>query len=92
VGVDFDQLEALDHGRSIGRVSLLLLADSGYAPLNPPEWLSYLNPQVAWSAGDSQLGPELAAALVAVKLLAVQEHGWLRVTTDGATMWIQTAR
>jgi hypothetical protein len=42
VGVNFDQLEALEYGRQIGPVTALLLADGGYAPSNPPEWIAAL--------------------------------------------------
>ena len=38
VGVNFDVLDQLGNGKDIGRVTALLLADSGYGPSNPPEW------------------------------------------------------
>jgi hypothetical protein len=40
--------QAWVHGFFLGvSVLVLLLADSGYAPLNPPEWIANLQPQVA---------------------------------------------
>ena len=33
-------------GKEIGSITALLLVDSGYAPLNPPEWIDNLQPQV----------------------------------------------
>jgi competence protein ComEC len=55
VGINFAEMESLQNGRAIGPVSALLLADHGYAPVNPPEWIANLRPQVALlsvSAGD----------------------------------------
>ena len=46
LGMNLDDVEALEYGKTIGNVSALLLADSGYAPINPPEWLANLQPQV----------------------------------------------
>jgi hypothetical protein len=43
-GVDLAAFDALENGRSIGPVTALLLADGGYAPSNPPEWIEALNP------------------------------------------------
>ena len=34
-------------GKDIGQVNLLLLADQDYAPLNWPEWIANLRPQLA---------------------------------------------
>jgi hypothetical protein len=34
-------------GKYVGNVSVLLLADQGYAALNSPEWISNLGPQLA---------------------------------------------
>jgi competence protein ComEC len=45
VGGGFDELEALEYGRVIGPVSALLLADNGYGPSNPPEWIENLSPR-----------------------------------------------
>ena len=45
----------LDYGKSIGEVDVLLLADAGYAPLNPAQWIENLQPQLiilSVAAGD----------------------------------------
>ena len=46
VGLDFNAMEQLMSDASQGPVSALLLAQSGYAPLNPPEWIARWQPQV----------------------------------------------
>jgi len=49
-GANFDDLEALKNGAAVGPVTALLLADGGYAPVNPPEWIANLRPKLAFSA------------------------------------------
>ena len=46
VGMNFDTLAQLQD-QKIGTVTMLLLADAGFAPLNPPEWIESLHPQLA---------------------------------------------
>ena len=45
IGENFDTLTNLQIGKSVGPVTVLLLSQSGYAPLTPPEWIQNLNPQ-----------------------------------------------
>jgi len=44
LGAHENDYETLRMGQNVGSVTVLLLADNGYAPLNPPEWISNLNP------------------------------------------------
>jgi len=97
LGLDFEALEALEYGKSVGRVSALLLAQSGYAPLNPPEWITNLNPQVALlsvEAGNEDNLPsmETLVALEGYTLLRTDENGWIALTTDGEKMWVEVER
>jgi competence protein ComEC len=46
VGIGFDDLKTLEYGKKIGQVSVLLLADNGYGPSNPPEWIENLSPEI----------------------------------------------
>jgi hypothetical protein len=93
LGLDFDSLKALHDGLAVGRVELLLLADGGYAPLNPPEWLAQLDPAVIWLAGNAaDLELVTQAALGTRTVLDTGSRGWLRVSTDGETMWMQSQR
>jgi competence protein ComEC len=93
LGLDFDSLEALHDGLAVGRVELLLLADAGYAPLNSPEWLAQLDPAVIWLAGNAaDLELVTQAALGSRTVFDTGSNGWLRVSTDGHTMWLQSQR
>jgi hypothetical protein len=61
-------LEELQADPSLTPVTTLLLAESGYAPANPPEWIAKLCPQVVLlsvAAGD-RLGRPAPEALEAV--------------------------
>jgi len=97
VGVQFADLEGLRYGESIGSVTALLLAESGYAPLNPQEWLENLSPQVillSVAAGDYQGRPsaETLAQLSAYSLLRTDLNGWIELSTDGHQLWVSTER
>ncbi len=91
-GLDFNQIQELDVGRSIGPVSLLVLADSGYPPLNSPEWISNLDPSLIWLPGGDPLATELFDAISGRVLLQANKLGWLHVSTDGRQMWVENGR
>lgn len=97
VGMNFETLEKLDYGRSLDQVSLLLLSDSGYAPISPPEWIAHLNPQVillSVAAGDKDGLPDqtLLESIEDYPLLRTDRNGWIEVTTDGAQMWVRVEK
>lgn len=97
VGMNFEALEKLEYGKAIGRTSVLLLSDSGYAPISPPEWIANLNPQVillSVAAGDKDGLPdqELLASIEDYPLLRTDRNGWIEVTTDGAQMWVRVEK
>jgi competence protein ComEC len=97
VGADFDSFESLNYGQSIGPVSVLLLADSGYAPSNPPEWLDALQPQIlvlSVEAGDLNGMPsqETLNLVDGLNLLRTDRNGWIHISTDGKRMWVQVER
>ncbi len=97
LGLNFDTLTELENGRAIGPVSLLLLADAGYAPSNPPAWLAALQPQLAVlsvAAGDPDGLPDQAVldSLVGVTLLRTDRDGWIDVSTDGQGLWVEVSR
>ena len=94
IGMDF---ESLEESKKLGEISLLLLADSGYAPLNPPEWIDALQPQliVLSVAADDRDGLPDQSVLDAVEgysLLRTDLNGWLHITTDGEQMWVESER
>lgn len=93
VGINFNVQEDLNYGKDIGGTSLLLIADSGYAPITPPIWISNLNPQLAIlsvSAGDPDGLPneKTLEALKDYPLLRTDYDGWIDVSTDGTQMWV----
>jgi competence protein ComEC len=97
IGVDFDSLTALNNGRRLGPVNALLLAESGYAPANPPEWLANLSPQVtilSVAAGDPNglPSPELLSELKKFNLTRTDANGWVDLASDGQSFWITVER
>jgi hypothetical protein len=97
LGASFEDLEALHYGVDIGPVTALLLADQGYAPANPPEWIDNLRPQVVLlnvEPGGRQELPstETLAAIEGYTLLRTDENGWIELSTDGERLWVEVAR
>ncbi|MCJ7585829.1 MAG: ComEC/Rec2 family competence protein [Anaerolineales bacterium] len=97
IGIDFDTLDELKNRQAVGPVTALLLADSGYAPLNPPEWIAALRPQVvilSVEAGDPDGLPDQEAldAVQDITLLRTDRDGWITVSTDGVQMWVEVER
>ncbi len=102
LGVNQDVLSDLA-GRSsnrnpwVGPVTALLLAESGYAPANPPEWLQRWQPQVALlsvDAGDrsGRPDPEVLETLGGIPLLRTDRQGWIELSTDGEQMWVEVEK
>ncbi len=97
VGANLDTLQALESGESVGPVSVLLLSQSGYAPLAPPEWLQNLNPRlVVISVGtadkDGLPSVETLELLKDYSVLRTDLNGWIEVSTDGSRMWVSSER
>jgi hypothetical protein len=97
LGMNLDDLETLGYGDAIGHVNALLLADSGYAPSNPPEWIDHLRPQVVLlsvSAADKEglPSPETLELLQGYTLLRTDRSGWIEMSTDGEQRWVEVER
>lgn len=97
IGANFEEYEELEYGRSLGRVSALLLADQGYAASNPREWIANLRPQVVLlsvAAGDREGRPdaEMLEAMQGCPLLRTDQNGWIELSTDGHQMWVEVER
>ncbi|PWB50198.1 MAG: hypothetical protein C3F13_17170 [Anaerolineales bacterium] len=97
MGLDLSALESLSTDVSMRNASALLLPESGYAPLNPPELIASLHPQLAVlsvGAGDKSglPSPETIEALRGYNLLRTDQNGWIEITTDGQQMWIEVER
>jgi competence protein ComEC len=96
-GPNYDDFERLSYGREIGQVTALLLADSGYEPANPAEWIDNLRPQLVLlsvAAGDALdlPSPETMEALQGYLLLRTDLNGRIHLSTDGERMWVEAAR
>lgn len=97
IGVDTGTFESLEFGNAIGKVDVLLLADSGYAPSNPPDIFENLNPQLvilSVAAGDLDGLPsqETLDALEGYSLLRTDRNGWIDIGTDGVNMRVAVER
>ncbi len=96
-GLDANTLEQWQAGDGAPLpVNVLLLAGNGYAPLNPPEWVASLRPQVILlPVGDNPYGlpdDDLLNALADYSLLRSDARGWIDLSTDGTRLWVRSAR
>lgn len=97
VGMDFEALETLSADPSLRGVTVLMLADSGYAPLNPPDWIAHLRPglvvlSVAADDYDGQPSPDTMEALEGYSVVRTDRNGWVRLSTDGERLWVEVER
>jgi len=97
VGMSFEALDELRNGAEIGPVTVLSLADSGYAASNPPEWIANLNPEMVMlsvDAADPNGMPdgEVLELVSDYQLLRTDRNGWIEITTDGERMWVNVER
>jgi beta-lactamase superfamily II metal-dependent hydrolase len=93
--MDLGTLQALQ--QTPAPVTALLLAEGGYAPLNPPAWIERLRPQVVLlsvAPGDRRglPSPETLEAVQGYMLLRTDRNGWIELTTDGEQMWVEVER
>jgi competence protein ComEC len=97
MGLEFEYLEESQYGGNIGPVTALLLADNGYAPLNPQEWIDNLRPQIILlgiAAGnyDGLPSQETLEFIQAFPLLRTDQNGWIRLHTDGFEFWVEVEK
>jgi competence protein ComEC len=97
IGLSEGTLEELEFGNVLGKVDVLLLADSGFAPTNPPDLIENLHPQLAVlsvSAGDPNGLPaqETLDNLEGYSFLRTDRNGWIDVSTDGTEMRVEVER
>ena len=97
VGMSFEALDELGYGENIAPVSVLLLADSGYAASNPEDWVVNLNPELVVLSVDAadENGMPDGDVLETVKdfsLLRTDQNGWIEVSTNGMQMWVNVER
>jgi competence protein ComEC len=97
IGMSFEALDELRNGADVGPVSVLSLADAGYAASNPPEWIASLNPELVLlsvSAADENGMPdsEVLESIKDYQLLRTDQNGWIEITSDGDRMWVNVER
>jgi competence protein ComEC len=97
VGLDFETLERLQTLPELKRLTALLLAESGYAPVNPNDWIENLTPQIVLlsvAAGDPQglPSPETMATIDGYNILRTDQNGWIELSTDGEQMWVEVEK
>jgi competence protein ComEC len=97
IGANLDTLARIQNGDLAGQVDVLLLAQSGYAPLTPPGLLPTLNPRlvvisVAPADKDGLPSPETLDAVQGYSVLRTDVNGWVEVVTDGQRMWVSAER
>jgi competence protein ComEC len=97
LGIDFDAMENLQTRPDLRSITTLVLAGSGYIPLNPPDWLKSLEPEVillSVSALDARGLPddEVIIALQDYPILRTDVNGWIELTTDGEQLWLEVER
>lgn len=97
IGVRYDTFEELENGTRLGPVTALLLAESGYSPSNPPEWLFNLKPEmyilsVAAGDFDGLPSPGLLETLQDANILRTDSMGWIEFSTNGQEIWVSVER
>jgi len=97
IGAGVDTLGALQRGAGVGPVDVLSLAQSGFAPLAPPDWIGNLNPRLVVidvAAGDTHKRPDQQTLenLAGRSILRTDVNGWIDVSTDGTEMWVLVQR
>ncbi len=97
IGLSDGTLEELEFGNTIGKVDVLLLADSGFELSNPPDMIQNVNPQLtilSVAAGDPDGLPaqSVLESLDGYSLLRTDRNGWITISTDGDTLHVEVER
>jgi len=97
IGLSEGMLEELEYGNVIGPVDVLLLADAGYAPSNPPDLIENVNPKLvilSVTAGDPDGLPSQSVleSLDGYSVLRTDRSGWISVITDGIKLRVEVER
>jgi competence protein ComEC len=91
IGIDFEALET-----DFGPANILLLAESGFAPLNPPRWIAAVDPDLlllSVEAGnrDGLPSEELREILESYPVLRTDRDGWVELLIDSEEVRILTS-
>ncbi len=93
IGINFDVLTALENGYRLGPATAVLLADSGYGPSNPEDWLANLQPQmvilsVASDDPDGLPAKDVIKPFENINLLRTDQTGWIDLASNGTQLWV----
>jgi competence protein ComEC len=93
-GADPDLIQELVGDNTVGHVTALLLPDSGYAAVNPSNWLAQMHPRLALisvQAGNQRGLPssQVLQDLRGISTLRTDLNGWIELICDGQRLWIQ---
>ncbi len=97
IGANADTVVQLENSDLVDPMNVLLLSQSGYAPLTRPALLDNLNPQlvvisVAVADQDGLPDQETLDLLKGYSVLRTDLNGWIEVSTDGKQMWVSSER
>ncbi|MGD2028006.1 MAG: hypothetical protein PVI99_09330 [Anaerolineales bacterium] len=78
-------------------MTAVMLADSGAAEANPPDWLAAASPQVVLLSVDALdrgglPDGEILSAVAGSTVLRTDQQGWVELVTDGEQMWVYTEK
>ena len=97
VGGAQDILQSAEMQRLGASMTVVMLADSGAAEANPPDWLAAASPRAVLLSVDALNRSglpdgETLAAVAGVTVLRTDQHGWVELVTDGNQMWVYTEK
>jgi competence protein ComEC len=97
LGADPDLIDSLLHSGTLAPAQVLVLADSGYAAVNPPELFERVQPLAAILAVDAddrrgRPSPEVLEVLAGTTILRTDRNGWIGFRTNGESLWIEILR
>ena len=97
LGADPEMMDSLLHSGRLATAQVLVLADGGYAAVNPPELFERVRPLAAVigvEADDRRRlpSPEVIEALAGTTVLRTDRNGWIEFRTDGQRLWVEVER
>ncbi|MFC2064636.1 ComEC/Rec2 family competence protein [Chloroflexota bacterium] len=95
IEMSFEDLSILSQDPNLTEISVFLIPAAGYLPLNPPEWINRLAPNLAILAGtetdlNRTLEKEILTTFKPYTLLSTDQTGWIKISTDGVQLWVET--
>jgi beta-lactamase superfamily II metal-dependent hydrolase len=96
-GADPEMIHTMQQQSSLPSVTALMLADSGYLAVNPPDFLAHMQPWVVLisvEAGNERKlpDPKVLEALQGTTILRTDQHGWIHCISDGKRFWVEMER